>query len=283
MPRKIGLPDFVKTKYDSHLVEEISVRTRTSIIRNIPIDKIIPNVLQPRKDLGDLNELAESIKEKGILEPLLVRPRDGQFEIIAGERRFRAAKLAELNEIPCIQYDVADNEALEMSIIENIQRKDLDIFEHAFSLKSLSEIYGYTHQEIAQKIGRSRVTVTELIRITDLPPEIVEKCQELGINSKTFLTEMVKLEKKEQMLEVLENYLEKPFSRDKVKEKRKETRENRSENKPKFFRFNFISEDKAIKINFNIKSENLGKEHLINILEQLISDIKNNKIKELKI
>ncbi|MCP4146518.1 MAG: ParB/RepB/Spo0J family partition protein, partial [bacterium] len=221
MARKVGLPDFVKSKYDNHFVDEISTRTRTVVVRNIPLQKVIANVLQPRKDFGDLTELSESIKEKGILEPVLIRPRNGQFEIIAGERRFKAAKLAGLQEIPCIEFDVPDNEVLELSIVENIQRKDLNVYEQAYSLKSLSEIYGYTHQEIAQKIGKSRVTVSELIRVTDLPHEILVKCAELNINSKTFLLELVKLESVEQMEVILNDYSNKPFSRDKIKEQRK--------------------------------------------------------------
>ena len=281
MPKKVGLPDFVKSKYDNHLVEEIATRTRTSIIRNIPIEKLVPNDQQPRKDFGDLEELAESIKEKGILEPILVRPKNGQFEIIAGERRYKAGILAGLNEIPSISYDIADNEALEISIIENIQRKDLDIFEHAFSLKSLSEIYGYTHQDIAEKIGKSRVTVTELLRITDLPPDIVSRCQELNITSKTFLLELVKLENKEEMIGILDSYTDKPFSRDVIKKQRKEGVEKEvNEKKNKTYKFNFSSEDKSVKINFNIKRENVEKSKLIEILEKLINDIKENKIKD---
>lgn len=286
MARKVGLPDFVQSKYDNHFVDEISQRTRTTVIRNIPLEKLIANVLQPRKDFGDLTELSESIKEKGILEPVLVRPRDGQFEVIAGERRFRAAKLAGLSEIPCIEYDVPDNEALELSIIENIQRKDLDIYEQAYSLKSLSEIYGYTHQDIAQKIGKSRVTVTELIRVTDLPPNIIQQCAALNITSKTFLLELVKLEDVETMQEVLTNYSEKPFSRDKIKEKRKG--EEDSSEKPvnngsngtsgSGIKFQFTTEDKAVKIKFDIKSQDTDKNKIIEILEQLIADLRENKI-----
>jgi len=284
MARKVGLPDFVKSKYDNHLVDEISQRTRTVVIRNIPTQKIIANALQPRKDFGDLIELSESIKEKGILEPVLVRPKNGQFEIIAGERRCRAAKLAELKEIPCIEYDVADNEALELSIIENIQRKDLDIFEQAYSLKSLNEIYGYTHQDIAQKIGKSRVTVSELIRVTDLPPNVIRQCIELNITSKTFLLELVKLENEDEMLEVLTNYSEKPFSRDKIKEKRK-GEENNKEKKTTGggLKFNFTTEDKAVKIKFDIKSDEMDKEKIIEILEKLIADIKEDRIEELSL
>lgn len=276
--RKVGLPDFVKSKYDNHFVDEISERTHTMVIRNIPIEKLIANVLQPRKDLGDLTELSESIKEKGIIEPVLVRPKNGQFEIVAGERRYRAAKLAGLKELPCIEYDVPDNEALELSIIENIQRKDLDIYEQAFSLKSLSEIYGYTHQEIAQKIGKSRVTVTELIRITDLPPDIIEKCTELNITSKTFLLQLVKLENVEQMLEVLKNYSDEPFSREKIKQKRKG---EESKEKPPVsgLKFQFATEDKSVRVKFDIKTEHTDKNQIIEILEKLIVDLREDKIK----
>jgi ParB family chromosome partitioning protein len=277
--RKVGLPDFVKSKFDNHFVEELSSRTRTPVIRNIPIDRLTANIHQPRKDFGDLAELADSIKEKGILEPLLIRPKNGKFEVIAGERRFRAAQIAGLSEIPCIEHDIADNEALEISIIENIQRKDLDVYEQAFSIKSFADIYGYTHQEIAQKIGKSRVTITELIRITDLPEEILERCMELKINSKTFLQELVKLENIEQMKEMLENYSEEPFSRDKIKEKRKAQQEQQPAGKPfKTFRFNLSSEDKSVKIKFDIKSQEADKNKIIAILEKLVSDLKEDKV-----
>jgi ParB family chromosome partitioning protein len=290
--KKVGLPDFVKSKFDNHFVEEISARTRTPVIRNIPIDKLVTNTLQPRKDFGDLMEMADSIKEKGILEPVLIRPRNEKFEIVAGERRYRAAKLAGLTQIPCIEHDIADNEALELSIIENIQRKDLSIYEQAFSLKSLNEIYGYTHQEIAQKIGKSRVTVTELIRITDLPEEILKTCAELNITSKTFLLELVKLNDVDEMIEMLNSYSEKPFSRDKIKEKRKGKEEEEEEVKEeteeieekepsnKTLRYNVISEDKAVKIKFDIKSGQTDKSTIIKLLEKLIADIKADKINE---
>lgn len=278
--KKVGLPDFVKSKFDNHFVEELSARTRTPVIRNIPIDKLTANVHQPRKDFGDLAELADSIKEKGILEPILIRPKNGKFEIVAGERRFRAAQIAGLSEIPCIEHDIADNEALEISIIENIQRKDLNVYEQAFSIKSFADIYGYTHQEIAQKIGKSRVTVTELIRITDLSEEILERCMELKINSKTFLQELVKLESIEQMKEMLDNYSEEPFSRDKIKEKRKAQKEKKpAPESVKTFRFNLTSEDKSVKIKFDIKSQEADKNKIIDILEKLVSDLKEDKVK----
>lgn len=291
MSKKLGLPEAVRMRHDYHLVDEIARRTRTPIIRNIPLDKIEPNELQPRKEMGDLTELADSIREKGILEPLIVKPKDGHFEIIAGERRFRASQLAGLKELPCIEHDVPDNEALELSIIENIQRKDLDVYEEAFALRMLGEIYGYTHQEIAQKLGKSRVTVTELIRLADLPAAVVEKAREAGITSKTFLLELVKLEDPEKMLQVLSDYAQNAFSRDEIKRQRQEEAARPEESKGPEpvtkpihppLRFRFVSEDKAIKIHFNIrKEENLGRNALIQTLERLLDDLRENRISEL--
>jgi ParB family transcriptional regulator, chromosome partitioning protein len=273
MPKKVGLPEFIKMKHDYHLVDEISLRTKTPVTRNIPIEKIVPNQLQPRKDMGDLLELTESIREKGIIEPVIVRPKEGHYEIIAGERRYRAAKEAGMSEIPCIEHDIPDNEALELSIVENIQRKDLNVFEQAQSIMSLAEIYGYSHEEIAKKIGKSRVTVSELIRITDLPIEIKQKCLEMEINSKTFLLELTKLEDPEKMAAILGQYSQKSFSRDEIKKQRKK-------DLSKIFKFNFVSEDKSIKINFHCRQEKVDKEIIIAILERLILDIKDNKIKD---
>jgi ParB family chromosome partitioning protein len=273
MPKKVGLPDFIKMKHDYHLVDEISLRTKTPVTRNIPIEKIITNQLQPRKDMGDLTELIESIQEKGIIEPVIVRPKEGYFEIVAGERRYRAARQAGISEIPCIEHDIPDNEALELSIVENVQRKDLNVFEQAQSIMSLAEIYGYSHEEIAKKIGKSRVTVSELIRITDLPMDIKQKCLEMEINSKTFLLELTKLEDPEKMEEILRQYGQKSFSRDEIKQQRKKQTQ-------KIFKFNFVSEDKSIKINFHCRQEKVAKESIISILEKLILDIKEDKIKD---
>lgn len=272
MHKKVGLPEFIKMRHDYHLVDEISLRTKTPVTRNIPIEKIITNQLQPRKDMGDLSELTNSILEKGIIEPVIVRPKEGHFEIVAGERRYRAAKQAGLSEIPCIEHDIPDNEALELSIVENIQRKDLNVFEQAQSIMSLAEIYGYSHEEIAKKIGKSRVTVSELIRITDIPIDIKQKCLEMEINSKTFLLELTKLEDPEKMAAILRQYSQKSFSRDEIKQQRKKQTQ-------KIFKFNFVSEDKSIKINFHCQQEKVAKENIISILEKLILDIKENKIK----
>ncbi len=169
--RKSGLPDELSMRHDYHYVDLISKRTKGPRIRMITIEKIDPSARQPRNQLGDLKDLTASIKEKGILEPILVRPVEGRYEIIAGERRYRAAKKAGLNEIPCIEMDVEDSEAMEISLIENVQRKDLDAFEEADGLRALADIYGYNHAQVAQKIGKARSTITETINGLSPPLE----------------------------------------------------------------------------------------------------------------
>ena len=293
-----GLPDFMKSRHDNHLVEELASRSRTVIIRHIPVEKVVPNPLQPRKDFGDLSDLAESIKEKGIIEPIIVRPKDGKYEIVAGERRYRAAKNIGLKTVPCIEHDLPDNEVLEVALIENLQRKDLSIFESAYSLSSLAEIYGYTHQEIAQKIGKSRVTITELLRITDLPAEVAARCEQLGINSKTFLLELVKLGNREEMDSVLDAYEQEPFSRDDIKrfrqgreEEEKQVESQRPSAGPsgppipairKPIRFHFASEDKSFRLDFRFQAgEQISKERLITLMERMLDDLREGRIKNL--
>ena len=125
MSRLSGLPEAKKMRHDSHFVEEVTSQRSESVGRMIDLRRIAPNPHQPRKEFGDLSEMVASVKEKGILEPILVRSHDGRYEIIAGERRYQAAKLAGLQRIPCIEVDVDERGMLEMSLIENLQRRDL--------------------------------------------------------------------------------------------------------------------------------------------------------------
>lgn len=189
---KAGLPMGVKMRHDSHYVEQIAAKSR-SVGRTIPITSIYPNPEQPRSEFGDLTELTESIKEKGVLEPLLVRPDDeGKFMIIAGERRWRASQLAGLTEVPCIEMAVDDKGIAEIALIENLQRKDLTVWEEADGLAALKDKFGYTQDEIAQKISKGRTTVTELLTIAGLPSGIRDKCRELNLNAKAMLLEVAR-------------------------------------------------------------------------------------------
>jgi len=169
----------------------------------IPIDKLAPNPLQPRVEIGDLSELVLSIEEKGVLEPLLVRPSDvgGRFMIISGERRYRASLEVGLTELPCIEMDVDDRAVAEISLIENLQRKDLTAFEEADGLVALAKRFGYKHEEIARKLGKARTSVTETISIAGIPPDVRELCRRADIASKSMLLQIARQPTDEEMRE----------------------------------------------------------------------------------
>lgn len=191
-------------RHDSHYVEQIASKSR-AVGRTIPVTAIFPNPEQPRTEFGDLAELTDSIKEKGVLEPLLVRPtEDGKFMIIAGERRWRASQLAGLADVPCIEMDVDDKGLAEIALIENLQRKDLTVWEEADGLAALKEKFGYTQDEIAQKISKGRTTVTELLTIAGLPAEIRERCKATNINAKAMLLEVARQFDEPAMFEFLD-------------------------------------------------------------------------------
>jgi ParB family transcriptional regulator, chromosome partitioning protein len=201
---KSGLPLGVKMRHDSHYVDQIATHSR-SVGRTIPISAIFPNPEQPRTEFGDLSELTASIKEKGVLEPLLVKPKpEGRFMIIAGERRWRASKLAGLTEVPCIELDIDDNSVAEIALIENLQRKDLTVWEEADGLAALAAKFGYTHDQIALKISKSRSTVTEFLTIAGLPAAIREKCKNAKVNSKGLLLEIARQFDEAAMFEYLD-------------------------------------------------------------------------------
>jgi ParB family chromosome partitioning protein len=141
-----------------------------------PITDISPNRLQPRKSFDEaaLKELSDSIKEKGVIEPVVVRKNSGGYELIAGERRWRAAKMAGFGEVPAVIADVSDEESLEFAIIENIQREDLNAIEEAEAFRSLVN-FGLSQEEVAKKVGKERATVANYLRLLKLPPEVKDE------------------------------------------------------------------------------------------------------------
>ncbi len=204
-------------RHDAHYVEELA-RTHRSIGRVIPIEKIAPNPEQPRTEIGDLTELTDSIKQNGVLEPLLVKPKsDGTWMIIAGERRWRASNLAGLTEVPCIEFDIDEKTIAEIALIENLQRKDLTIWEEADGLAYLCERFEYTHEEIAKKIGKSRTTVTESMALAGLPEPIRAKCFQAGISAKSTLLEVARQFDETAMHEFLDNIGKQNLKRDEVR------------------------------------------------------------------
>lgn len=146
----------------------------------IPVERIYPNPNQPRKNFepASLNELAQSIKEHGIIQPIIVCNRGEKYMIIAGERRFRAAKLAGLMELPAFINEYTEKEIKEVSLIENLQREDLNPIEAADAIKQLMDEFSLTQDELARRIGKSRPAITNLLRLLNLPQEIIEYLKE---------------------------------------------------------------------------------------------------------
>ncbi len=274
MPKKIGLPDSVKMKHDTHFVELISSISKGPLLRVIPIEKIFPNPNQPRYELGDINDLAESIKSKGILEPIIVRPKGEGYEIISGERRYRAALKAGLKEVPCIEMDVDDKESLEISLIENLHRKDLDPFEEAEGLRALSEIYGYTHQEIADKIGKSRISITEALSLLKIPDDVRKLCKKYDIKAKSILVQIARQPSREKMLELVEKIRKEGLTREDTRELSRELKEKKIE-KPKNYVFKFRPPGKEYQLSITFRKSKVDKDEIINILKEIIKKLEN--------
>ncbi len=146
--------------------------------RMVPVERIIPNPDQPRRTFTEaqLTELADSIRTRGVIQPLIVRPRPGstneEYEIVAGERRWRAAQMAQLHEVPVLIRDFNDTEVLEVAIIENIQRADLNAIEEAAGFRQLMTKFGHTQEKLAEALGKSRSHIANLLRLLNLPEDV---------------------------------------------------------------------------------------------------------------
>ncbi|HUK55108.1 MAG TPA: ParB/RepB/Spo0J family partition protein [Nitrospiria bacterium] len=163
--------------FDRALPEGASAAGSTGRYLDLDVQKIIPNRYQPRKVFreADLQELAASVKERGVLQPVLVRPaEDGRYELIAGERRWRAAKLAGLDKIPAVLQEASDPDAVELALIENLQRQDLNPIETAKAYRRLTDEFRLTQEEVARRVGKERSSVTNALRLLNLPSEIQE-------------------------------------------------------------------------------------------------------------
>ena len=158
------------------IVSLIESRATQAQIREIPVSKILPNPAQPRLsyDEDSLTELADSIREHGVLQPILVRPVGSKFELIAGERRWRASGMAERESIPAIVVEFDDQTALEVSIIENLQREDVSPLEEASMFRKMTETFGYSVRQLAQKVGKDKGYVENRLRLSDAPDDIRE-------------------------------------------------------------------------------------------------------------
>jgi len=153
-----------------------SIETASVGFEQVPIDHIDPNPLQPRRGFPEetLKELADSIRSSGVVQPVLVRPADGRYQLVAGERRWRAARMAGLETIPALIRGLSDRDALELALTENLLREDLNPLEVAHAYEALQEKYGINHEEIAARLGVNRSTVTNTLRLLRLPSAVQE-------------------------------------------------------------------------------------------------------------
>lgn len=167
---ELGLSELLKHSQQNRAQPQ----TAEEKLAHLPIDEVFPGQYQPRNHIDPqaLEELANSIRAQGVLQPIIVRAQGNKYEIIAGERRWRAAKLAECDKIPAVIRDISDQTAMAAALIENIQRHDLNALEEAQALQRLLEEFHLTHQAVADAVGKSRSAVTNLVRLVNLHPEV---------------------------------------------------------------------------------------------------------------
>ena len=273
MLKKAGLPVTLKMRHDAHYIDQLTSYSGAAVGRMIRVDEIRPNPEQPRKALGDLRELTESVREKGVLEPLLVRfiSSEGCFYIISGERRYHAARAAGLREVPCIEKSVDDAETLEIALIENIQRKDLTAFEEADGLHRLATQYEYTHEDMAKKIGRARSSVTETLSLRNIPEALRKKCIENGVTSKSLLLQIARQPTEKKMNEMFQRILQGGLTRDEARRERRE--EQAGPQRPQPFIFHFEPQNDAFKFRIQFKKSHVSRDELISTLREILSQL----------
>jgi ParB family transcriptional regulator, chromosome partitioning protein len=242
-------------RHDAHYVEELSQHQPAAVGRMIAVDKIDPNPEQPRTEFGDLTELTASIAEKGVLEPLLVKPSrlSGRWMIIAGERRWRAAREAGLKEVPCVEMEVDEGAVAEIALIENMQRKDLTVWEEADGLMALCERFGYTHEEVARKVGKSRSTVTEALSIAAIPTDVRELCRQADVSAKSMLLQIVRQPDEEGMRRLAQQITSRGLTRDDAREVRRQEMGPRITPEQRPYTFKYASPGKEFSLELRFR------------------------------
>ncbi|KAB2967458.1 MAG: ParB/RepB/Spo0J family partition protein [Thermoanaerobaculia bacterium] len=286
---KRGLPVRVKMRHTAHFVDEFAARHEAAVGRLLPLSSIQPQPGQPRRDMGDLAPLVASIREKGVLEPILVRrlatdPAGGEegggqrFSIVAGERRFRAALEAGLYEIPAIELEISEQEALEIALIENLQRRDLSPFEEAEGYRALGERHGYTQESIAKAVGKSRSLVAETLALLQIPERLRETAERLGIRSRSLLLEVAKLGDPAKMKALLERAGRQGLTRDDVrKDTREAARKPGAGGRRKPYVFKFKAPDQRYQLQLSFRQSTVDRTDLIHALEQILEELRTAK------
>jgi ParB family chromosome partitioning protein len=259
-------------RHDPHFVDQLGRPGGAAIGRLIPMEDIEPNPRQPRQNLGDLSELTASIREKGVLEPILVRQNGGRFQIIAGERRYRAATEAGLAEMPCIVRSSTDAEMMELALVENLQRKDLSAFEEAEGLKTLAEAYSYTHEKMAEKLGKSRTSITETLSLTAMPEQVREVCRLADITSKSLLLEIVRQSDPPRMIALVERLKKEGATRQQARRIAQEAKPTeKARGKP--FVYRYQPPEKSFSLTLNFRKAHVPRDEIIRVLRSILEDL----------
>ena len=274
MPKPRGLPDTLRMRHDAHYVETLAASAGAPVGRLIPIDQVDPNPDQPRQAMGDLGELISSVTEKGIIEPLVVRQRGTRYQIIAGERRYHAAVQSGLHELPVVVRDVDDREMLELALIENIQRKDLTPFEESDAMQSLAQRCGYTHEDLAKRLGKSRSTITETLSLTSMPPDVRKVCRLAGIGNRSLLLQVVRQGDTQKMLALAERIASQGGT---TREQIRKDAQKPKAGRPKSFVFAFRPVGKAFNLRLSFNRRSASKSDVISALEAILEELKKGK------
>jgi ParB family transcriptional regulator, chromosome partitioning protein len=273
VPKPRGLPSSVRMRHDEHYVEALTSSAGTPIGRLVKIDEIDPNPNQPRQVMGDLSEMMASIAEKGIIEPIIVRQRGGRFQIVAGERRYQAAVQVGLREVPIVIREVDDDEIIEIALIENIQRKDLTAFEESDALHSLATRCGYTHEDMAKRLGKSRTSITESLSLNGMPDEVKDLCRLADIHSKSLLLEIVRQGDPQKMVALLERVSRDGGATREVVRREKETARPKA-GRPKHYTFSYKAPTKAFNLQLRFTKSRVDRDEVIEALQAIIKELK---------
>ena len=271
---KRGLPSSLKMRHDEHYVDALANSAGAPIGRMVPIDQIDPNPDQPRQVMGDLSELMASIAEKGIIEPLIVRQRGGRYQIVAGERRYQASVQVGVRELPVVIRDVDDNEVMEVALVENIQRKDLSPFEEAEALHVLAERCGYTHEDLARRMGKSRTNVTESLALAQMPREVRNLCRLADISSKSLLLQIVRQQDPQIMIALIERLTRDGGGAAVTREQARKVAAKPKVGRPKAFVFNYKAPTKTFNLKLQFKKADVDKSEVIAALEGIIKELR---------
>jgi ParB family chromosome partitioning protein len=241
---------------------------QTAEVRQIPIDLIVLNPYQPRKQFYEesLQELADSIRNFGVIQPILVRRKDDQYELIAGERRLRASKLAGLALVPAIVTDYSNQEMAEVALVENLQREDLGFMDEAEGYRLLIDEFGITQEELARRVGKSQSTIANKLRLLRLPDNVRQNISQ-EIITERHVRALLKLKNDKQQIEVLNEIYEKKLNVRETEDLIEKVLEPPLSEKGK-------KKDKGQKVIRIVRDARI----LINTVRQLVKDMQNSGV-----